>query len=287
MPGRLLRVLSEPVPLRFLLLRALDRRFDFLGYRWKLNLGSLPYPEYGYGLLNAALLAKRLGHARMAAIEFGVAGGNGLVALERHAVRVARETGVGIAVFGFDTGTGMPPPCDHRDMPYRWQGGYYRMDPERLRARLRSAELVIGEVGHTVPAFCRRAELPPVGFAAFDLDYWSSTRAALQLFEAPAARLLPRVACYFDDIVGDLESAHNEFAGVRLAIAEFNDAHAMRKLAQVRGLRFYGPRIPRLWHEQIFVAHLFDHPDYGRPLNDITEMPLTAAPAPGAVWTRV
>ena len=55
----------------------------------------MPCPEYGYGLLNAALLAKRLGHARVTAIGFGVAGGNGLVALDHHAARVAAETGAG------------------------------------------------------------------------------------------------------------------------------------------------------------------------------------------------
>ena len=281
------RVLAEPVPARFLLLRFLDRRFDLLDYRWKLNLGSLPYPHYGYCLLAAAELARALGHSRISALEFGVGGGNGLVALERHAARVQRETGVEVAVFGFDSGTGMPQPQDYRDIPYMWQGGYYAMDQERLARSLTSASLVLGPVEETVPQFCAMRRPPPIGFIAFDLDYYSSTRTALTILQADPAFLLPRVACYFDDIVGDLQSAHNEFTGVRLAIAEFNRDHADRKIARVRGLRHFGPRIPRLWHEQVHAAHLFGHPDYVRPINPHTQMTLDPdAPGEGT-WSRV
>ncbi len=285
--GSVLRALAEPLPLRFLALRFLDRRLNFLDYRWKLNLGSLDYPHYGYCLLSAAMLARRLGHARISAIEFGVGGGNGLVALERHAAQVRRLTGVEVAGFGFDSGTGMPPPGDYRDLPHMWQGGYYAMDRASLAARLTAAELVIGPVAETVPGFCAARRPPPIGFVAFDLDYYSSTLAALRLFEAADEFLLPRVACYFDDIVGDLASAHSEFTGGRLAIEQFNRGHAARKVAAVRGLRFYGPRIPRLWHEQIYLAHAFDHPDYTRPINDMTQLPL-GTPAPdGATWLQV
>jgi hypothetical protein len=91
----------------------------------------------------------------------------------------------------------------------------------------------------------------------------------------------------FDDIVGDIQSAHNEFTGVRLVIAEFNQTHEDRKIAPVRGLRYFGPRIPRLWHEQIFVVHLFRHADYSRPINDLTQMPLDQPAPVEATWTHV
>ena len=77
--------LREPIPFRFLILRWLDRRFGLFAYLTRLELGSVDYAWYGYPLLHAAWLAKKLGHSEIAAIEFGVAGGNGLVALERHA----------------------------------------------------------------------------------------------------------------------------------------------------------------------------------------------------------
>lgn len=284
---KILHALADPMPARFLALRYLDKRLNVLDYRWKLNLGSLDYPHYGYCLLSAASLAKKLGHPCISAIEFGVGGGNGLVALERHADYVTRETGVAVSVFGFDSAAGMPPPQDYRDIPYMWQGGYYAMDREKLAARLNAAELVIGPIADTVPAFCASRQPPPIGFVAFDLDYHSSTLDALRLFDVADRHLLPRVACYFDDIVGDIASAHNEFTGGRAAIEQFNGAHEDRKIAAVRGLRFFGPRIPRLWHEQIFVAHLFRHPDYARPINDMTQWPLDCAAPANATWTGV
>ena len=37
----------------------------------------------------------------------------------------------------------------------------------------------------------------------------------------------------------------------------------MPKLYTISDNVYSGNRIPQLWHEQIFVAHLFRHPDYG------------------------
>jgi hypothetical protein len=148
------------------------------------------------------------------------------------------------------------------------------MDLARLTARLKSAKLVLGPVEETVRDFCARENPPPIGFIAFDLDYYSSTSAAFRLFDAGHEYFLPRVACYFDDMAGDIDWAYNEFSGELLAIAEFNAAHRNMKIAQVRGLRFSPHRIPEGWHEQIFVVHLFTHPEYGRPTSDLTQLPL-------------
>jgi hypothetical protein len=45
---------------------------------------------------------------------------------------VEQETGIKIEIFGFDMGTGLPPPRDYRDLPYLWQSGYYRMEKAQL-----------------------------------------------------------------------------------------------------------------------------------------------------------
>ena len=266
---------GEPIPARFHVMRALNRRFGFVrSYRRKLDFGMVEWPHYGHCMLHAAVLARKLGHRRVSSIEFGVAGGNGLVAMERHAEAVRAEPRVEVAVYGFDTGTGMPPPQDYRDMPYMWQPGYFAMDVPKLRARLRSAKLILGDVADTLRGFAEREKPPPIGFISFDLDYYSSTVAALKILEADHERLLPRVACYLDDMVGDVDWAYNEFTGELLAIKEFNAAHEHRKIAPVNGLRFWGARIPQHWHEQIFVAHLFAHPDYGEPTSELTQLPL-------------
>ena len=57
-------------------------------------------------------LMATLGYDRISVIEFGVAGGNGLVALESCARQAAELSGVAIDTYGFDTGTGLPKPTD-------------------------------------------------------------------------------------------------------------------------------------------------------------------------------
>ena len=152
-------------------------------------------------------------------LEFGVAGGDGLVALQAVAAEAERALGVGVRVYGFDTGKGLPPPRDHRDAPFLMEGGDFPMDEEALRSRLERAELVLGDVDRTVPDFLE-SRPAPVGFISFDLDYYSSTRDALRLLDGDSAAFLPRVLCYFDDV-------HcypwGDSIGARLAIREFNE----------------------------------------------------------------
>ena len=61
-------------------------------------------------MLHGAALAKKLGHRRVSVLEFGVAGGRGLIDLEYHAREVSRELEIEIDVYGFDTGSGLPAP---------------------------------------------------------------------------------------------------------------------------------------------------------------------------------
>jgi hypothetical protein len=181
---------------------------------------------------------------------------------------------VEIAIYGFDTGKGMPPPRDYRDMPYLWQSGYFAMDVPKLQARLRTAKLILGEVEETLLDFTTREDPPPIGFISFDLDYYFSTVTALRIFEVNHRYLMPRVACYFDDMAGDIDWAFSEFTGELLAIKEFNAGHEHIKIAPVSGLRFSHNRVPKVWYEQMFVAHMFTHQDYGKPILDVTQLPL-------------
>jgi hypothetical protein len=227
-----------------------------------------------WGVLLAAHTAAALGHSGFTAVEFGVAGGNGLVALERAAETAAELLGVRAEVYGFDTGAGMPPPVDHRDVPWVIPPGVFELDEPRLRARLTSAQLVLGPVAETVPDWLRD-ERAPIGFASFDLDYYSATMAAFAVFDAPGDRLLPRVVCYFDDVFG---LGWSDFAGERAAITDFNAGHERRKIGKIHGLRYDLPeaqqRLP--WPEQMYLAHLFDHPDYSKRVVEIPEAWLDA-----------
>ena len=181
------------------------------------NLLLVDRPHYAYGIHRAIDAADRLGFKEVTVIEFGVAGGNGLLALERHAEYLGKKRNFKVNVVGFDSGTGLPSSLDYRDQPYRWSGGFYGM------------------------------------------DYWSSTVEAFDLFRNSAlVQTLPRVVCYFDDIVFSIDAI-----GELRAIAEFNSENPQeRSIGQIFGLR---PGIPfdPPWADQFFEYHCFIHPMYG------------------------
>lgn len=218
-------------------------------------------PHFSYCMYHAALQARQLGLDRIAAIEFGVAGGNGLLAMERIAAEIKKETSVEYEIYGFDTGEGMPEPIDYRDLPYVYGHGFFSMDQKKLKERLRRAHLVLGDVARTVPEFFERWDPPPIAFASFDLDYYRSTADALKIFTLDGRKTLPRVFCYFDDIVGFDEEIHCEYVGALLAIKEFNQRNDQLKIAPVYGLRCKR-WIKNYWNDMIFAVHDFTHPMY-------------------------
>src|SRR5262245_51213569 len=174
-------------------------------------------PQYLFGVLHAAERAQHEGRVSVSVVEFGVAQGHGLLALQAHAARVERWMGIRTYVYGFDSGSGLPKGTgDYRDHPDYWKPGDFRMDVTTLRARLDSrTTLVIGDVAATVMTQVFAA---PLGFAALDLDLYSSTIAALAVLLKPDVPRLRRAALYFDDV----NDGHNhQFAGELLAIDEF------------------------------------------------------------------
>jgi hypothetical protein len=211
--------------------------------------------------MQGASLAMILGLPKVSVIEFGVAGGNGLLALETISELVERKINVGIDVFGFDSGIGLPKPEDFRDQPNMWFEGQLPMDRAKLEPNLRRAKLCLGPVKETLPPFIA-GNPAPIAFVSFDLDLYSSTRDALLLFKSDYAYLLPRVVSYFDDICG---YTYNDYCGERAAIAEFNTANDPRKICPIYGLRYFIPRFARndLWPDCMYFAHFFEHPLYG------------------------
>jgi hypothetical protein len=218
-------------------------------------------PQYAWGVLQGAALARVLGVPRVSVLEFGVAGGHGLLAMECAAVAARRMTGVDIEVIGFDRGEGLPRPRDYRDQPNMWFEGQLPMDRAALEGALSRASLRVGDVAETLPAFLAGGPAP-VAFASFDLDLYGSTRDALEVFAADLHHLMPRVLAYFDDIFG---YTYNEFCGERLAIREFNRRSEHRKICPVHGLRYFLPRstFHDLWPDGMHWTHLFRHPLYG------------------------
>jgi hypothetical protein len=239
--------------------RSLWLRFPIGSVATRVRYDVFDRPHYAYGVYSAADLAKRLGLSAIQVIEFGVAGGNGLIALEEIAAIVASEIGIQIYVCGFDGGGGMPAPADYRDLPHVWQEGFYTMDVSRLKARLQpGTELVLGDLGTTLASWTPRAR---VGFVAFDLDYYSSTKDAFTLFNGDRENLLPRVYCYFDDVIWPEHALYNDWVGELCAIREFNEAHTTKKLCPIHLLRH--TRVHQAaWNDKMYVHHDFQHPLY-------------------------
>jgi hypothetical protein len=107
------------------IVREIIKRHNLFSYKWRLERNLVKRPNYAYCVYQGAQLAKRLNYKRCSVIELGVAAGNGLIDLEYHAEKIANELNIEIEVYGFDTGEGLPPPSDYRDLLYWWQEGFF------------------------------------------------------------------------------------------------------------------------------------------------------------------
>ncbi len=259
MKNTLIELFLHPRPVRAIVRRLL--RLSELGsYELRLKVGAVDRAPYGYCVYNAAVLAKRLGYERISVLEFGVAGGNGLINLEHHARQTSEALSMDIDIYGFDIGKGLPEPLDYRDLPYLWKSSFYKMDVQALKARLEKSQLVLGDVRDTAKTFFSEYEPAPIGAVMFDLDFYSSTANALKIFDADERYFLPRIHCYFDDIIGSALQAYSEYTGVRLAINEFNDTHKSKKFGHSHHLLARPPA--ETWHHQIRIYHSFEHRQY-------------------------
>ena len=231
--------------------------FEFL-----LEMQAVRRPAYAYCMWHAAVLAKRLGIDRISAIEFGVASGKGLESMSQHAKRIESALGIETEIYGFDTAKGLPQPVDERDLPHWFLPNLYAMNIDKLKYNIPNANLVIGNIEETAKGFLEKYGPPPIGAIMVDLDFYSSTRDALDILlthEDLRKNFLPRLCLHFDDVVGDPLQMYGEFNGELLAIKEFNERSKERKIHLNRNLL---PHPHVLYRYHIYYAHLFDHPLY-------------------------
>lgn len=262
---RLFRLWNHPQPVRFAIRKALSH-FP-LPFRLGLELGALPYHRYAYAMLEASKLAAALGLREISAVEFGIGGGNGLVAMESFAHEIWRATGVNVACHGFDLGTGLPKPKDYRDQPYYWVEGSYACDVAKLKSRLNGTKLYWGDIAETVARFSG----PPVGFVSVDVDLYSSARHALRIFDV--ADHLPRAFCWLDDTFHRFRSDmcfYSDRTGERLAVREFNEAHPRMSIERLDVPAHMLVSLTPGMH----ILHDFDHPLYCTPLGRAYQTPL-------------
>lgn len=200
------------------------------------------HPNYGILLIHALWQARLCGYDRVTAMEFGVASGRGMTALRSWVNQLAPQFGVVVDVVGFDTGHGLPTAQDYRDHPEIWQAGDYS-------SQCGDPGMIFGDVAHTVPAWIQNNLNTIIGFVSLDLDLYSSTQSALDIFRMPASCYLPTVLVHLDD--AHTHITQNAWAGAELAITEFNSVETLRKFEQKH----------RRWNlDNFYALHVLDHP---------------------------
>ena len=256
---RIKKIFFDPQPFRTIV-KEVIKKFEIGSYTTRFQMGAVERNHYAYCVYNAAVLAKRLNYARISVVEFGVAGGKGLLNLEYHARAISELFDIQIEIYGFDTGEGLPEPIDYRDLPYHWKEGFFKMDFPSLQKKLKTAKLVIGNISETSKSFFEDFNPAPIGAVMCDVDFYSSTISTLQMLEADEKYYLPRLFCYFDDTVGTEVELYGDFTGQRLAINEFNQNHDKIKLSHPYHL--LAAKIIEPWFHQIWICHFFNHSRY-------------------------
>ncbi len=244
--------LTEPIHLNLISLFVAA----FGSFTRKVEFDLVLRAPYAFGVLGAAQRARSYGLHEITVIEFGVSSGAGLMNMSALAEQAERATGVKINVVGFDSGAGMPEPVDYRDHPDMYVHGDFPMEFDKLRQKLPArTRLVLGDVAKTATEFLDKLTVP-IGFVVLDLDYYSSTKAAMRIFDGAPEKYLPLVSIYVDDIYSDL---HNSWCGELLAIEEFNAVHALRKFERFALLE--NTRIFKRanWLKHMFGLHVLDH----------------------------
>jgi len=247
--------LTEPLHLNLLSLP-----IALLGtYRAKIAFDLIFRQQHAYGMLRAAEAAKAWGLNQVTIVELGVGGGAGLMNLAMIGRKLTRKYGVQFDIVGFDTGSGMPDARDFRDHPELYRQGLFAMDVDKLRASLpTNARLILGELDLSIPAFVDAlSPQSPLAFATLDVDYYWSSKLALQIFAGDPRVYLPLVPVYVDDIH---MPTHNPACGELLAIDEFNREHEARQLSADRFLRHRRIFKNAEWIDHMYNLHVLDHP---------------------------
>lgn len=239
-------------------------------YKKYFEEGKLPKMNYAIMLYAGAIQAKNLGYKAISAIEFGVAGGNGLLAMQFHAREISRLIGIEIQVYGFDTGSGLPTyDVNYLDMPFHWKQGLFEMDFSDLEKKLETTKLVIGKIEDTLPSFFDIYNSAPVGVIAVDVDLYTATLPILSMMENGKTECFtPRIYMYFDDIFSGYECL-----GENVAIKEFNERNKGRMNICPEGKNsglswelFHGINYHKQgqYDNNIKICHMFHHPDYNK-----------------------
>ena len=249
----LLRIMGYDKPLRVAVLRYLTLKFKTFR------------PHYETILLEGVLEARKLGYKTVSVLELGVAGGNGIVALEKYKKKIEKITNIEINIYGFDSGGGLPETNNKYDLPFFWKTGDFKVDKEKLE-KIIDSKIFYGDIKYTVDDFIK---IHPKNIIAIfcDLDFYTSTKSFLNQMSKLKQYLCPRVYFYFDDI---FDSSHciDDQNGELLAIQEFNNENINMKIGKSlsNSLDFRFP----IGKDYLFLLHNFKHKDYNNYIGSLS-----------------
>ena len=142
--------------------------FRFLGYTKPYRVAiirALPIifkkfrPHYHSIIYECTQTALKLNLKKVSVVEFGVAGGNGLLTLEKYCKKLSRKYQIEYEIYGFDFGdnAGLNFSKDPKDLPYFWTEGQFKMNYEKLKSKLTNSKLVLGDIANTVKNFADKS----------------------------------------------------------------------------------------------------------------------------------
>lgn len=222
-------------------------------FRKEYRTNNLQRMVYAKNIWEMAESAKEIGIKEFSVIEFGVAGGNGLVAAEFYAREISRLFNIKIEVYGFDNAAGLPAIQGNymqKEIPYWfYEGRYNYMNIEKLKKRLRTAKLIIGDIEETLADFVEVYKPAPIGVIFVDVDQYAGTTAILSFLESDDNIFLPRMNMFFDDI-----SPATESRGEHRAVLEFNQRNENIKI------------LPEGSHTKEKICFRYQHPLYAKEI---------------------
>ena len=243
----------------------------FGNFTKKIDYDLIPRQPYAFGLNEAFKGALKVGAKEIIIIEFGVAAGAGLFNLDYIASKLSKIYGVDYQIVGFDTGKGMPDAIDYRDHPEKYRKGDFPSLKLQEAELPKNTRVIYGEINETVSSFLNSNEMKTkIAFVSIDVDYYSSTKDCLKLFEIDSNFFLPSTILYLDD-VNNID--HNAYCGELLAINEFNEENKIRKIVKMTQLRNWRIFKNALWIDQMYFLHIFDS-DFRDPKNWMNKEPV-------------
>ena len=177
-------------PLGLIIQMALAKRFGSFAIKQHFDLISRP--QYAYGMLRAAMLAKKLGKQSITVCKFGVWNGDGLNKMVKIANALTEEYGIHFNIVGFESGEGLAPSLTHKDHQEVWAPGVFKATSiHDLEQRFQGkANLKIGKIEDTVDGFLDDlAPHEPIGFIAIDVDRYEATVSTLRAIKGPRGKV--------------------------------------------------------------------------------------------------